>query len=155
MRVYRHTQRGDVVIWSLAASAVGAAALALATPADAPTVARMTPLAVAFVLLATLALFSTLTVEVTEDAVSLRFGPGLVRKTIPVAEIRAAVPVRNRWWYGWGIHRTPRGWLYNVSGMEAVELELATGRHLRIGTDDPEALAGAIREAMRRGGPAT
>ena len=73
-------------------------------------------------------------------APDFRFGIGLIRKRIPLAEIVEVRPVRNSWLYGWGIHRTPHGWLYNVSGWEAVEITLTSGKHLRLGTDEPQRL---------------
>jgi hypothetical protein len=41
--------------------------------------------------------------------------------------------------------------LYNVSGTNAVEIKLRSGRRFRIGTDEPEALARALRMVI--GGP--
>ena len=79
-----------------------------------------------------------------EGAVKLRFGVGLIRRTIPLGRIQAAARVRNRWWYGWGIHLTPHGWLWNVAGLDAVELRLEEGKVFRIGTDDPEGLEAAL-----------
>jgi hypothetical protein len=38
--------------------------------------------------------------------------------------------------------------LYNVSGMDAVEIHLRSGQHFRIGTDEPELLAAALRMAI-------
>jgi len=35
--------------------------------------------------------------------------------------------------------------LYNVSGLDAVELRLKTGEVRRIGTNDPQGLASAMR----------
>ena len=61
-----------------------------------------------------------------------------------VAEIVACKPIRIRWWYGWGIHLTPYGWLYNVSGLDAVAMTLRNGRKFALGTDDPQGLAAAI-----------
>ncbi|MDY7014940.1 MAG: hypothetical protein SVX43_15355 [Cyanobacteriota bacterium] len=58
-----------------------------------------------------------------------------------------AVAVKNPWYYGWGIRLTPRGWLFNVSGLDAVEISLNSGRHFRIGTDRPRELERAIRRA--------
>ena len=49
-------------------------------------------------------------------------------------------------------YRTPHGWLYNVSGYEAVEIALASGKRLRLGTDEPHRLAQALRAAMRERG---
>ena len=36
------------------------------------------------------------------------------------------------------------GWLYNVSGMEAVEIALRSGKMLRIGSDEASVLADAL-----------
>ncbi|PYL56524.1 MAG: hypothetical protein DMF31_12355, partial [Verrucomicrobia bacterium] len=72
-------------------------------------------------------------------------GVGLVRKKVTLAEVAASEPIRIRWWYGWGIHLTPYGWLYNVSGLEAVAITLRDGRKFALGTDDPEGLVTAIR----------
>ena len=88
-----------------------------------------------------LALFYALTVEIDATHLSFRFGIGLIRKRVPLAEIVEAQPVRNTWMHGWGIHRTPHGWLYNVSGREAVEIALASGKRFRLGTDEPRRLA--------------
>jgi hypothetical protein len=85
-------------------------------------------------------LFYSLTVEIDATHLIFRFGIGLIRKRIPLAEIVEVRPVRNSWLYGWGIHRTPHGWLYNVSGWEAVEITLTSGKHLRLGTDEPQRL---------------
>jgi hypothetical protein len=72
------------------------------------------------------------------------FGPGIWRKHIARGDIASVAAVRNPWWYGFGIHRTPRGWLYNVGGLDAVEIALVGGRTLRIGTDEPAALTAAL-----------
>ena len=60
----------------------------------------------------------------------------------------ACEPVRIRWWYGWGIHLTPFGWLYNVSGLDAVAITLRAGRKFALGTDDPHGLLAALRAAI-------
>ena len=52
--------------------------------------------------------------------------------------------VRNKWWYGYGVRKVPNGWMYNVAGLDAVELELGEDRVFRIGTDDPAALMAAL-----------
>jgi hypothetical protein len=62
-----------------------------------------------------------------------------------LAEIVACEPICIRWWYGWGIHLTPYGWLYNVSGFDAVAITLRDGRKFALGTDDPHGLVDAIR----------
>jgi hypothetical protein len=104
------------------------------------------PLALTMGLLATMILlFGWLTVTVDHEAVRARFGVGLVRKTIPLAAIRDAVRVRNKWHYGWGLRMGPWGPMFNVSGLDAVEIVKRDGWRFRIGTDEPEALLNAIK----------
>jgi len=86
------------------------------------------------------ALFASLSVRVDATEVRLRFGIGLIQRRFAVADIVAFQEVTNPWSYGWGIRWYPGGTLYNVSGLSAVELSLANGRRVRIGTDDPSTL---------------
>jgi hypothetical protein len=97
------------------------------------------------VLLAVAILFSSLTVEVTGNELRWYFGPGLWSYRLPLDEIETAAPVRNRWWNGWGIRMRPGFRLYNVSGLDAVELRLRSSEVRRIGTDDPQGLAAALQ----------
>ena len=92
--------------------------------------------------------FTTLRVQVDHRTIRIRFGLGVFRKDFPLSEIETCRVVRNPWYYGLGIRYTPRGWLYSVSGLSAVELEMKNGKHCRIGTDDPSGLASAINEAL-------
>ncbi len=94
-------------------------------------------------------LFATLTVEVRDGLLKFHFGPGLIRKTLKISEIESCEIVRNPWYYGWGIHATSKGWIYNVSGFEALEIFMKDGRRLRIGTDEPEILRKVIVEAQK------
>ena len=91
--------------------------------------------------------FGSLTVTVDEDEIQHWFGPGFWRKTYLLLDIASVKKVRNSWIYGWGIRLTPHGWLYNVSGLDAIEVELRSGRKLRIGTDDPDGLIAALQPA--------
>lgn len=95
-----------------------------------------------------LVLFYRLRVEVTRKHLRFRFGIGVIGRTFDVHEIVAARAVRNKWYYGWGIRLTPYGWLYNVSGFDAVEIRLRSGKRYRIGTDEPEALTTALEAAI-------
>lgn len=107
--------------------------------------AQSWPAAVAAILLVLFAwLFSSLKIEVNEANLVFWFGPGWLRKIIPLAEITSCKTVKNPWWYGWGIHMTPKGWIYNVSGFQGVEITLVSGKTIRLGTDEPQALAQAI-----------
>lgn len=97
--------------------------------------------------------FSEFTVEVRSDQLVWFFRSGILQKRLALADIKQAKPVRNRWWYGWGIHLTPKGWLYNVSGFCAVEILTKAGHRYRLGTDVPEELAAEI--VSRLPGPRT
>jgi hypothetical protein len=54
-----------------------------------------------------------------------------------------------------GIRLSPGGVLWNVSGLDAVELSLDGGRRFRVGTDEPRALAAAIAQAKDAASPVT
>jgi hypothetical protein len=148
MWVYRHTQSGALVRWGLG---IGAAfALLILVPmARSGTAAALIPAIVLVALGVGVWLFGALTVEVSDERVAVWFGPGWIRKTIPIATVRAVESVRNRWYWGWGIRLTPHGWMYNVSGLDAVELSLDGGKRFRIGTDEPGRLEYAIRQVLR------
>jgi len=135
---YRHTQVG----WAILAALAAVVALVwVKLPPEAVVAARFPLLLVAALLLL---VFSALTVEVDGDAIRLRFGIGLVRKRIPLAEVKSWRAVRNPWYTGWGIRLGPGYVLWNVSGRDAVELALTSGRRFRVGTDEPAALVSAI-----------
>ena len=104
-------------------------------------------------MLGILVLFHNLTVTIDGRDLRISFGIGLIRKRFPLDQFESCQPVRNSWLYGWEIRLTPRGWLYNVSGLEAVELNMKSGKTCRIGTDEPEVLAAAVQEAL--GGSST
>ena len=122
-----------------------AAFMALDEPASA-----IIPIVVAAVLLVCVWLFHSLTVKVSREQIMLTFGVGLIRKRFTVAEIESAAIVRNHWYYGWGIKLTPHGWLYNVSGLDAVQIQRRNGRKTRIGTDEPVELLAAIASVIEK-----
>ena len=101
------------------------------------------------IFLAALILFISLSVVVDDQSIRMWFGLGLIRKRIPLSEVKSAQPVRNKWYYGWGIRLIPGGLMYNVAGLDAVELVLANGREFRIGTDEPQQLNAVIQQRLR------
>lgn len=137
--MYSHTQSGTVT------RIAAAAALAVAIY----TLARLGPhpilwLAIGIAVIGVFSL-SSMTIEADQNRLTFWFGFGWPRRSFPLAEIQSWTAVRNPWWYGWGIHMTPHGWLYNVGGLGAVQLELQDGRQLRVGTDEPGRLCEAIK----------
>ncbi|HSB77496.1 MAG TPA: hypothetical protein VLM91_01815 [Candidatus Methylomirabilis sp.] len=93
-------------------------------------------------------LFSSLTVRITDRALRWEFGFGLLRKEIPLAEIEGAEVTETTFLQGWGIHHTSRGWLYNVSGFQAVVVRLKNGKTFLLGTDEPERLRAALLKVL-------
>ncbi len=140
---YSHTQPGYVILITLALVCVAGVYVALAEGIDPAGIIALV------IVMAILALFCTLTVQIDEDALEIRFGPGIIRKRFRLKNIDSCRAVKNRWYCGWGIHMIPGGWLYNVSGWHAVEIELKSGRKHRIGTDVPEDLRRAILDALK------
>jgi hypothetical protein len=128
-------------------SAVGTGLAMLVTLSLSPaTLAAVPWLVVALFGLLALGLlaYATLTVEVDAEDVRVRFGIGLIRKSIPLSDIARCEIVRTPTWWGWGMHWTPSGWLYNVSGRAAVRLEMTSQRPVMIGSDEAERLKAAI-----------
>ncbi len=140
---YRHTQRGPGIIFPT----LGFAAL------DAIIAWRIGQgmlIVVAIFLVGLAIVFSSLTVELGEGELRWYFGPGFWSYRVPLADLVSVAAVRNRWWYGWGIRAGPGFRLYNVSGLDAVELRLKSGEVRRVGTDDPQGLAEALKSHLPR-----
>ena len=102
------------------------------------------PLSIMVVVILILLNFSTLTVHINQDRIKLHFGPGLIRKEIPLDQVRQHAIVSTPWYWGYGIRFYPGGMIWNVSGTKAVEIYHQDGRRFRIGTDDPEGLSKAL-----------
>ncbi len=141
MARYEHTQTGTLIIVALCL-AVGLMTVLLIAQFNWIGAAVLVVMGIC------LCLFHSLTVTVNGDAVTIRFAGGPIRKTFPLRDVASCEVVRNHWYNGWGIRWIPGGWLFNVSGLRAVELRMKTGRRYRIGTDEPEKLANAINTAL-------
>ncbi len=140
MMNYRHTQTG----WAVLVPILVVLVTILVLLGFSGKSGRTIPLAVFGLLIVAAFLFATLSVTVQGEWLECRFGPGLIRRRIRLTDVQRAGAVRNKWYYGWGIRLTPHGWLWNVSGLDAVELTFVNGKKFRIGTDEPERLLEAI-----------
>jgi hypothetical protein len=141
--LYKHSQSGWVIIFS-----VGNTSLIFLVLAFFLQMSIIGWIAI-FLLVLTLFIFGSLTIEVTSEKLKWYFGIGLVRKSIFLQEIQTVSIVKNPWYYGWGIRLTPHGWLNNVSGTRGVEIELKSGKKFRLGSDEPEKLAEVIDNGIR------
>ena len=140
--IYKHTQVGYLMLIALGAGIFFILGAILIQGGN------WIPFAVLLLLMVCIILFATLTVEIQNNTLRWYFGPGFWRKQISLNEIQDCEVVRNRWYYGWGIRLTPHGWLYNVSGLSAVQIRLKNGKQIRIGTDTPEELYQAMRKTL-------
>ena len=140
---YSHVQVGWLLILALDAAIVCLVVVA-ALFHSFPTIV--------WVILAFLAFaeanFFCIAVTMNGEKLRLRFGVGLIRFAVNVAEITSVRTVTNPWYAGWGIRYMGDGWLFNVSGLRAVEVELKSGKKYRVGTDEPEKLGAALRQRV-------
>jgi hypothetical protein len=140
---YKHTQIGYLIIGGLFGIAIFLAIKGIVAPAGRDGV--LISAIIEVILLICAIVFSKLTIKIDGESLEVSFATGLIRKKVPLAEIAEFEPVRISWWHGWGIHLTPYGWLYNVSGLDAVPIILRNGRKFALGTDDVDGLVTAIR----------
>ncbi len=139
---YHHTQRGTLMIVGMGAAAIVTAAAAWRMPL-LPLQLLLAAFAVGLVILTWL--FSSLTVDVSEKELRWYFGPGMWRYRLAREDIEDVRVVRNSWLQGFGIRIGPGFRLYNVSGLDAVELRLKSGDIRRVGSDEAQQLADALK----------
>ena len=93
--------------------------------------------------------FFRLVTEIHADKITIYFGSGLIKKTIPFDKIKGVKVVRNKWYYGWGIRFIINGWLWNLWGLDAVELSFKDKNSIfRIGSQEAEKLKSAIERQL-------
>jgi hypothetical protein len=147
--VYDHTQRA----WLLPAITLPIVAVSLGSVVlgdSLPGVVWVLVLVGVAVFTWILITFSSLRARVGAGVLAVAFGAGWPRRRVALDRVESVRIVRNRWWYGFGIRLIPGGWLWNVWGLDAVELSLDSGKVFRIGSDEPEQLAAAIALAAGR-----
>jgi hypothetical protein len=93
-------------------------------------------------------MMSELTVAVDNHQVNLVFGANIFKKTIMLKDVVSAKTTRTTPLQGWGVHWCGNGWLYNIYGLDAVEVKLLDGKFIYIGTDEPENLSAAINQRL-------
>ena len=144
MAYYSHTQPGTRLRISLVVPAVAMlASSAFVSPKERPIF-----IAVAATLVLVLALFHSLCTSIDTNYLRLRFGVGLISFKYRLTDITEAIPVKNKWYDAWGIRVLSNGLLFNVSGLDAVEIRLSSGSIRRIGTNEPLALTQAVNDSI-------
>jgi len=150
--MYHHTQRNAAAFFLLNLAALLPIGLFLSGALDAADAGtRITVLVAAVIMMVSSFAFSSLTIAVRDGQLSWWFGPGIVKKTVPLSTIASAEPTTTSIFNGWGIHLTGRGWLYNVAGRQAVLITQQDGKRFLLGTDEPDSLAQIIMAGARSG----
>jgi len=137
---YQHTQKVPENV--MFAASLAGIALGLTPPGF------LARLALIGVLGATAYSFRSLTVTVDDKEIRLQFADGPIKKSFLLADVVSAKSVRTTPLQGWGIHFIGSGWLYNVYGLDAVEICLSNGKKVLIGTDEPDKFAAAIDDRI-------
>ncbi len=98
-----------------------------------------------------LLIFYQLTIKISNDSISFSLGIGLVGKTYKFSDIKSCKAVTNSALNGIGIRMLSNGWLYNVTGLKAVELQFKNRKSVvRIGTDKPEEISNFINSKINQ-----
>lgn len=153
MLKYKHTQISYLMIiitLALVAFFVHAYITALAEP---PSYYSGPNFAVTFIMsliVFILASFTTLTTTIDENFLQVKFGYGIFKKKFLLNDIASVKQVKNHWYYGWGIKIWfwPRMWIFNIAGLDAVEIVMKNGKIYHIGTDVPSELETVIKKSL-------
>jgi len=102
-------------------------------------------LIVASTMLIALLNFYKLTIFIDNNYFSFKLGIGLIGKSYKLSDIKSCTPVRNSAFLGIGIRMLGNGWLYNVTGLKAIELQFYSKDSIvRIGTNRPEEISEVV-----------
>lgn len=145
--IYDHTQSAPMLV--VAAMSLFAivffslSAYLIRTGGSSPLLALFIVVWISIIYLTVLN-FTRLRCAVSPAQIDLTWRLGWPTKTIPRSAIVSATRHRNAWWNGWGIRKVVGGWMWNVWGLDSVQLELDNGKVFRIGTDDAAGLLAAL-----------
>jgi len=151
---YKHTQIGYLILLVtlvVLAFFIRVYMLAVSEPPSSDSGPNLAITFIMVLIIVILASFVTLQVKVDSNYLHIRFGYGVYRKKFLLRDIKSVKTVRNRWYYGWGIRVWfwPKMLIYNISGFDAVEIELKGGKKVRIGTNEPKKLEQAILQSIK------
>lgn len=100
---------------------------------------------VALIMIICLLIFYNLTIYISDTYIQFKLGIGLVAKKYLISDIQSCKSVRNIPLNGIGIRKIPKGWLYNVSGLNSIELAFKNQKSIvRIGTNQPDEITEII-----------
>jgi hypothetical protein len=105
---------------------------------------------ITLILFLSLVFFYKIDIEIDKVHIAFKMGIGIFGKSYNISEIESCNPVKNSFFYGWGIHKIPNGWIYNVSGFDSIELSFKnTCKKIRIGTNKPDEITDYITSLLK------
>ncbi len=105
---------------------------------------------ISLILMVCLLLFFQMKTTVDNEKIQILFGIGLIKKIIYIRNVKEVSIVTNKWYNGLGIKIINNGWMYNIQGLNAIELKLKNTKSIiRIGTADSEKLKQAVETKMQ------
>ena len=105
---------------------------------------------VGMILLICLLIFYKLTITIDDTYFRFSLGTGLIAKKYLIADIKSCKAVSNNLIHGIGIRKIPGGWLYNVTGLKAIEIKFKNSKSvIRIGTNQPDEIAEIISKMIK------
>jgi hypothetical protein len=143
---YHHRQTSiKAMLLFIPITAVVAASVLFVAKEQKPAIAMI--LAVMTFVAVVIAVFATLTVDITGEELSAYFLFGAMRRRVALADIVRAERTTVPWWHGTGVKFSPNTTSYLVFPGPAVSLQLNSGRFLRISTEDADTLLAALAQA--------
>jgi len=110
---------------------------------------------ITLIILIVLLWFYRIVIEINETYISFKLGVGIFGKKYRVESLLSCKPVTNPILYGLGIKKIPNGWIFNVSGLKAIELSFKDKKSIvRIGTNKPQEIAEIINKLIKKQGNA-
>lgn len=94
--------------------------------------------------------FYKLTITIDNTYIRFSLGIGLIARKYLISDIQSCKSVSNNLMYGVGIRKIRKGWMYNVSGLKAIEIRFKNSKSIiRIGTDRPDEIAEVISKMIK------
>lgn len=101
------------------------------------------------VFLICLLVFYKLTIIVDNEFVKFKLGIGLVSKSYKISDLKSCKPIATSVLNGIGIRMLTNGWLYNVTGLKAIELRFVNKNSIvQIGTNKPDEISQLIQSLI-------
>jgi len=96
-------------------------------------------------------LFYQMKLETQKGGIRISYGIGWISIFLAVDRIDKTESIKTPWYWGLGIRHTPKGILYNIQSLSAVQIFYQVGtqkKTVMIGSKTPENLASALEKAF-------